>query len=323
MVSLRREPLLQLGESLLRNQQRAAVHHVVDVDLRRVHDLQARDVAPGEDQVVGRLVVHEQRLAVRAELHQDRLELLRLGLRDVEVVDDLEAALLRLLAQGRAQRGRPRLLGHVVRVVAGHGAEHGAAVPPERRADLPHARAAGALLPPGLAAGAADQRAVLGHVRPAPPPRAVLLDRLVEQVRVDAGAEDLRVTHEVADLLVVRVDHVHRALGVLARAGSHRVRVRLPHGVLLLPLPRGALGPGRLRLLLLLRHVPQPFLMTTYPPLPPGTDPLTTRMFFSPSTRTTVRLRWVTLSAPMWQAARMPLSTREGKAEEPMDPGAR
>src|SRR6185295_1803084 len=105
MEYLRREPLLQLGEGLLRDEQRPAVEDVVDVHLARVHDLEARDVATGEDEVVRGLAVDEQRLAVEAELDQDGLQLLRLRLRDVEVVDDLETAVLHALAEGGAQGG--------------------------------------------------------------------------------------------------------------------------------------------------------------------------------------------------------------------------
>src|SRR6185436_12081861 len=116
-----------------------------------------------------------------AELDQDRLQLLRLRLRDVEVVDDLEPAVLGALAEGGAQGGRARLLRHVVGVVAGLGPEHGAAVPPQGRARLADPRASRALLPPGLLAGAADQGAVLGGVRARAGARAVLLHRLVEE----------------------------------------------------------------------------------------------------------------------------------------------
>src|SRR2546430_4258352 len=44
--------------------------------------------------------------------------------------------------------------------------EHGAALPPERGADVAHAGAAGPLLPPRLPAAAADERPVLRHVGP-------------------------------------------------------------------------------------------------------------------------------------------------------------
>ena len=116
----------------------------------------------------------------------------------------LSAAVLRALAEGGAQGGRARLLRHVVGVVAGLGPEHGAAVPPQGRARLADAGAAGALLPPRLLARAADEGAVLGRVGARARARAVLLDRLVEEVLVHARAEDVGVKDDVADLLVAR-----------------------------------------------------------------------------------------------------------------------
>ena len=54
------------------------------------------------------------------------------------------------------------------------------------------------------------------------------------------------------------------------------------------------------------------FLTRTYPPLAPGTAPLTMRRFWSLSVATTLSLRTVTRSWPMWPPMRMPLTTREG-----------
>ena len=162
-----------------------------------------------------------------------------------------------------AQRGRARLLRHVVGVVAGLGPEHGAAVPPQGRADLADAGAPGALLPPRLLARPADQGAVLGGVGAGASARAVLLDRLVEEVLVHARAEDVRVKDDVADLLVAGVDDVDRALRELLRGAAHVGGVGVRDGVLLLladlaladlALDLGLRGVG----LLLLGHFPSP-----------------------------------------------------------------
>src|SRR5262249_18036337 len=61
-------------------------------------------------------------------------------------------------------------------------------------------------------------------------------------------------------------------------------------------------------------------LITTYPPFGPGTAPSTTSKLSSLSIPSTRRLRTVTRSVPMWPDMRMPLNTRDGKAEEPIDP---
>ncbi len=58
-------------------------------------------------------------------------------------------------------------------------------------------------------------------------------------------------------------------------------------------------------------------------PPAPGTAPRTTSRLLPASTRTTLTLRSVTLSVPMCPAPFMPGSTREGKAEAPIEPGAR
>ena len=71
-------------------------------------------------------------------------------------------------AQRRAQRAALDLLRQLEVVAARLRPEHRAAVAPQRVADRPDARAAGALLPPRLLAAAADERAVLGRVRAAP-----------------------------------------------------------------------------------------------------------------------------------------------------------
>lgn len=58
-------------------------------------------------------------------------------------------------------------------------------------------------------------------------------------------------------------------------------------------------------------------------PLAPGTAPLMSTRFCSGSTFTICRLTSFTLSPPMRPAIRIPLNTREGQEEAPMEPGAR
>src|SRR5260221_14389485 len=56
------------------------------------------------------------------------------------------------------------------------------------------------------------------------------------------------------------------------------------------------------------------------PPFGPGTLPSTTNKLSSLSTPRMRRLRTVTRSTPMCPDIRMPLNTREGNADDPIDP---
>src|SRR5271155_2157382 len=62
------------------------------------------------------------------------------------------------------------------------------------------------------------------------------------------------------------------------------------------------------------------FMITRYPPCGPGTLPSTTKRFSSLSTPKTRRLRCVTRAWPICPDMRIPLNTREGNADEPIDP---
>src|SRR6185437_2854090 len=61
-------------------------------------------------------------------------------------------------------------------------------------------------------------------------------------------------------------------------------------------------------------------VITRYPPFGPGTLPSTTSRLSSLSTPSTRKLRCVTRSTPMCPDMRMPLNTREGNADEPIEP---
>src|SRR5205085_6615068 len=62
---------------------------------------------------------------------------------------------------------------------------------------------------------------------------------------------------------------------------------------------------------------------STMPFFGPGTAPLTSRRFLSASTSCTVRPSCVTRLPPMRPAILMPLNTRDGVAEAPIEPGLR
>src|SRR5437763_7813812 len=63
--------------------------------------------------------------------------------------------------------------------------------------------------------------------------------------------------------------------------------------------------------------------MTTTLPFAPGTAPRIIKILFSASTRAIVSPFTVTRSSPMWPEDLFPLTTREGYAEAPIEPGAR
>src|SRR5215470_1899964 len=62
------------------------------------------------------------------------------------------------------------------------------------------------------------------------------------------------------------------------------------------------------------------FVITRYPPVGPGTLPSTTSRLSSLSTPSTRRFRIVTRALPMCPDIRMPLNTREGNADDPIEP---
>src|SRR6185503_6615330 len=68
------------------------------------------------------------------------------------------------------------------------------------------------------------------------------------------------------------------------------------------------------------RHYSSPLISTT-PPFGPGTEPRTCSRWSRMST--TSSPRWVTRLLPIWPGPRMPLNTRAGSAEAPIEPGAR
>ena len=75
----------------------------------------------------------------------------------------------------------------------------------------------------------------------------------------------------------------------------------------------GGLGRGRAHAL----------RISSNPLFGPGTEPLTMRRLRSTSTSWTTRPGWVTRVPPMRPDMRIPLKTREGVAEAPIDPGFR
>src|ERR1035437_7256694 len=154
---------------------------------------------------------------------------------------------------------------------------------PDRRPHRTDTRPASALLFPQLLARACDFPAYLRRVGTGAIARLELPHRFVQERLVDGARENVVGQFDFADLLIIQIHYID------CRHGSYLFDLRT----------------------------------TTYPPLGPGTAPFTTSTLSSVSTSITSRLRTVTRSWPMCPPMRMPGSTRDGKLDAPMDPGAR
>jgi hypothetical protein len=142
---------------------------------------------------------------------------------DLELAGDDELLVGVLLDQGRTEGAPPGLLRQLVGIVAGVRSEDRPALPPERRARAADAGPAGALLPPGLLAAAADERPGLGRRVALALIGPIVDDGLVDQVVVRGLGEDaLRQVH-LGGRLAASVDDVefrHGALFSVHLAGA-------------------------------------------------------------------------------------------------------
>src|SRR5207244_3879323 len=194
----------------------------------------------------------------------------------------------------RAQRLAGHLARHVLVVASRRGTERLAAALPLRRADRALARAAGALLLPGLLAAARDLAPALRVVGADATIGELAHDGLMQHGQVH-GVEHVGLELEAARLLALRVDHLevrHRYFFPAAGAGV------------------------TFFVFTLLRSI-------TSEPLAPGTAPRTSTRFCSGSTRTTLMLSTVRRSPPMRPGSLWPGHTREGSDDAPIEPGAR
>src|SRR5829696_5439652 len=112
---LRVELRLQYCGGRARQHQLLVVEHVVDVDAVGAHDLRALHVARGEHEVVVVDGVDDERLPLEPERGERPDEVLRLRLREDQLVDDDDVALAQPLRQGRAQRAAAHLFGERLR----------------------------------------------------------------------------------------------------------------------------------------------------------------------------------------------------------------
>src|SRR5712692_7422443 len=80
---------------------------------------------------------------------------------------------------------------------------------PKRRTDRANTRAAGALLPPELAARAADFALFLDLVRSPAQPAQIPPRSFVQQVLIHLRAKDRVRQLDLADFLAIQIDYIH------------------------------------------------------------------------------------------------------------------
>src|SRR5579883_882119 len=108
-----------------------------------------------------------------------------------------------------AERSEEHLFGQRVAIVARLGSVDRAAMTPQRRTNRTDARAAGALLPPELAARAADFALILGLVRARAEAGEIPARSFVQQILVNLRAENGIRQLERADFLATQIYHIH------------------------------------------------------------------------------------------------------------------
>src|SRR5690606_9297521 len=249
-------------------------------------------------QVYVRQVAHrtEGQLVVAVEHQQHPLRLGDLGQRGLgalgrrllpgdQLGHHVHLTRARPVGQRTAQRGRLHLLRGALVVLARRRAVHDATTGELRRPDRTLAGPAGALLPVRLAATTADLAAGLGVVRTLPGGGQLRRDDLVHQRHVGLHVEDLRGQLDGARLLPLGGLDVHGGHAPAPPFTALRTNTRLPLG--------------------------------------PGTAPLISSRPSSAFTSCTVRPCVVTRWWPIRPAIRMPLNTRPGVAQPPIEPGAR
>src|SRR3954466_12251891 len=205
------------------------------------NDVHIRQIARREVELFIHLVGDHEDLVEAHVLHLLGEEL---GLRrvDYELVDHAQPVLARELRKNRAQAGAVPLAVHLLReVLVGRVREDLAATAPQRARGHAGARAAGALLPPGLLGRVIDRAAILLRAGRQARVRLVGDHQLVHQRLVEFATEDgVRPVDGAATV----ADHFELHVGALfLRRLRGRLRCGLGGG------PRLGLGRRGLRLL--------------------------------------------------------------------------
>src|SRR5579871_436803 len=256
---------------------------MIGIDVAGRKKSDALEVSNTQGQIPVLANVDQQNRTARSYVRQCIHGVLGLVVGHIESLDHFQLAIPHLRGKRRPQRPEHHFSRQLVAVIPRNRPVDGTAMTPDRRANRTHTRPASALLFPELFAGASHFGPGFGLVGARPQSRLVLTNRFVKQRLVDFGAKHFVGQLQVADLLIIQIHYID------CRHGSYLFALRT----------------------------------ITYPPFGPGTAPFTTSTLSSRSTSTISRFRTVTRSCPMWPAMRIPGSTREGKLEAPIEPGAR
>src|SRR5581483_10839160 len=233
---------------------------------------------------------HDENAPAVGHLGEERLGALRRRrLAGDEFGDRVDPPVACAIRQGAAQRRHDHLLRCALAVVPRLRAVHGTAAGELRRARRTLTGAASAFLAIRLPATAAHVAAGLGGMRTLPGRRALRRHHLMHQRDVGWRVEQLGRQVDRAVLLAARCEHID-----LQSLRGHYFSPRL----------------------IALRTM-------TSPPRRPGMAPLISSTPFSASTLCTTRFCVVTRSLPIRPAIRVPLNTRAGVAQPPIEPGRR
>ena len=153
--------------------------------------------------------IHDQHGLLHFQRRQRGAKLLGLRLFHVEGAHDRQLAIGKLRRQSGTQCTQKLLAGKCVVVGPWNRTMHGAAVPPQWRADRADTGASRSFLLPQLPARTGNLPAGLGGVRAAMLPGAVVLHRLPEQIFVDR-TENLIGQIERSDLFAAQIVNINR-----------------------------------------------------------------------------------------------------------------
>src|SRR5579863_4521654 len=311
---------LQLLNRRMREDHRVVPQQVVGMHVISPHQFEPVNVARAQFQVAILMLrrFHDQHRRSHFQRIERLAKFLGLWLFHVERIHHDQLPVGKFRRQRRTQGAQQFLTRECVVVRTRYRTMHRRAVPPQWRPNRSNTRAAGPLLLPQLLAGAGNFPARLGLVRSGALPGAVVLHRFPEQVFVDR-AEDLIGEIECPYLLAAQIVNINRChifsrysvqgTSVLNYAFFAALFAAFKGSTVAAPAnPRRSRG-GFFA-----------FVITMYPPCGPGTLPSTTSRFSSLSTPSTRRFRAVTCLLPMWPDMRMPLNTRDGNAEDPIEP---
>src|SRR5579883_2402701 len=172
-------------------------------------ELHAIQIAASQLEIAVFAVVDNQGGAIGGELVQGGVQSFGLVRFERPGVHHGKFLVRQLRRKSGAQRSEEHLFGQRVAIVARLGSVDRAAMTPQRRTNRTDARAAGALLPPELAARAADFALILGLVRARAEAGEIPARSFVQQILVNLRAENGIRQLERADFLATQIYHIH------------------------------------------------------------------------------------------------------------------